>query len=115
MSSNAFAPQGNTVCLAVTSTAHAAVQVPGAGPANMNYVVANSGTSLAFITALAPLAGGVASNPVAAIPVDGTPANGYEVLAGSKEVVTFPANAYFSAITAAGTTTTLYITPGEGV
>lgn len=115
MSSNAFAPQGNTACLSVTSTAHSAVQVSGGGPANMNYVVTNVGPNTAWIVGAAPGPNGAPAPTLAAVaPTDGTPANGYPILAGSKESLTYPPNSYFSAITAATTTATLYITPGEG-
>jgi hypothetical protein len=119
MSSNAFAIQGNTVALAVTSTAHSAVQIdaPTNGPGNINFVVCNIGTSLGYISYAPPGPGNSAPSPTlaAVIPTDGTPANGYPVLAGSKETITAPPGSYWSAICASGLTTTITVTPGEGV
>src|SRR6266568_5006340 len=112
MSSNAFAPQGNSVVLSVTTSSHAAVQVPGAGPANCNYVISVVGNDT-YLSWTAPLLSGATPSLTTVIPVDGTPANGYRVLGGSKETITVPANAWFSAITASGTSSTS-ITPGEG-
>ena len=119
MSSNAFAPQGNTIALNVTATTHSAVQVdlPTQGPLNINYVITNLGPNTAYISWAPPSPGNAAPSPAltAVIPVDGTPANGYPILSGSKETITAPPNAFVSAICAATQTATLLITPGEGV
>lgn len=119
MSSNAFAPQGNTVTFNVTQTAHTAVQIdpPTQGPININFVVANLGTSLAYVAWAPPGPANLAPTPalLAVIPVDGTSANGYPILPGSKETLTAPASAFFSAICPTGLTTTVTVTPGEGV
>ena len=115
MSSNAFAIQGNTVEMDVTSTTHSTIQVSGGGPGNMNYILTNTGSNTVWVAyALPATVGGAAPTVTVVAPTDGSPANGYPVLAGSKESVTGPPNAYFSAICAAGLTSKLYITPGEG-
>ena len=114
MSSNAFAIQGNTVEMDVTASSHATVQVPGGGPGNINYIFTNTGANPCWVAMAQAGPGGAVPTVTAAIPTDGTPANGYPVLAGSKESITGPVNAYFSAICAAALTTKLYITPGEG-
>lgn len=101
---------GNTVCLAVTDTSHAATQILGSTTlGSYQVIVKNAGASNAFINF------GQTSGVAAAVaPTDGTPANGYPVLAGSIETLTIAPNSYVTAICATGLTATLYFTPVSG-
>lgn len=112
MSTQAFLPRGQTVCLAVTASQHAAVQVPGTPSGAYTYEVVNAGTKTAFI---ATSANGTDTQGLAAVPADGNPAWGRAILSG--EICTFNAqvDAFFTAICGGSDSTTLYITPGEGL
>jgi len=109
----AFRPYGNTVAFAATTTSTATpLQVPPSTgvpkynePGRNTYVISNSTTQAVFVAA-GP------SNVVAAIPVAGTPANGFYVGGSSAITVTVETNSYFAVITPTGTST-VYITPGE--
>jgi hypothetical protein len=123
MSSNAFAPSGLTSLISATSTASAAQQVnqlAGSPLLNLNnYVLTNLGPNTIYVAianGTSDVSNGTPSPAlVATIPVAGTPANGYPVLAGSKESITATAGAWFSAVCASTQTATLLITQGEGV
>ncbi len=111
MSSNAFAPQGNTVFIAAaaaSSGASAGVRVNGSVANATQRLVQNIGTKTAY------LAGSLDSTIAAVAPTAGTPANGVPVQAGAILVLSYPPNTYFSAICASTDTTTLMLTPGEG-
>ncbi len=107
MSANAFTPQGNTAAIDVTDTASTGVQAPSSPQGQSGALVYNAGPNTAFLAA-------GASNVAAVAPIDGTPANGQPIPGGAIMALTFPPNAYFSAICAAGETATIYITRGEG-
>ena len=123
MSPNAFAPMGLTTAISVTSTASTQQQVNqqvGTPQLNQNnYVLTNLGPNTCYVA----IANGTSDSSngapspalAAAVPVAGTPANGYPVLAGSKETITAPTDAWFSAVCASAQTATLLITQGEGV
>ena len=110
---SAFAPQGPTVAVAVTVAASAAVQAPPfQGQQNCtNYLVSNASTQGCFLsygpTAAAALASGVA-------PIPGTGQNAVWLMGSSTQVFTFGQNAWFSTIAPAATST-VYITPGDGL
>jgi len=117
---NSFIPMGNTVALSVTTSSHTPVQVtPSAALAVFQYSIQNIGPNPAFVVMAAPITngGGIQSAPslTAAIPTDGTSANGWVIQNGQRMVVTGPPNAYFAAICAATQSATLYITPGDGI
>lgn len=107
---SAFAPKGLTAVVPVTTTSSTPIQAPAypGEPGCVNYLVSNATTQACF------LAIGANAGLVAAIPVAGTPANGFWIPANSTQSYTFGTNTFFAAI-AAATTTTLYITPGDGL
>jgi hypothetical protein len=110
MSANAFSPQGNTTKIAVTSTASTGVQAPSDPQGQSGAMVYNAGQYDCF------LAWGTDATVAAVIPTgSGANAkNGQPIPAGAIMALTFPPNAYFSAICASAQTATLYITRGEG-
>ena len=116
----AFQPQGNTTAIVSAVTSTSAVQVlnaqaatgsaltsigpaqyllqcVGAVPMFVNTGTAQSGTATAAVT-----------------PTGGTPANGFCIQPGQRMVLTLTPNAWFTTI-ATATTSTLYITPGDGI
>lgn len=98
----AFAPSttANSQLLNVT-----AANTPVAWNGSRQVLIFNSGTAPLFF----------APGAVAAAPTVGTPANGVPVAQGSTQTFTLPpGTTVIGIITAAGTTTTVYITPGEG-
>lgn len=103
---SAFAPQGNTVAVAATTTSSTAVQVPGAN--GNNYLVSNTTTQAAFLA--------YSNQPglVATIPVPGTSGNGVYLPPNSVQSFTCGPLSYFAVITPAATST-IYITPGDGL
>lgn len=102
--------QGNTVCLAVTDTSHAATQIVGSTTLGSYQVILNNaGANTAFINI-----GQNSSVAAAVIPTDGTPAAGYPILGGSIQTLSLAPNSWLTAICATGLTTTLYITPVGG-
>ena len=113
MSITAFSPQAKTYAFSVTSSAGTGVQLqPSTSYGAMQYRVINSGTNLAFLGVGATAALAV-TNTV--IPTPGTPTLAIPLLPGTDEVFTFPQGAYFAAVTSGATTTTLYITSGDGM
>ena len=121
MSTQPFTPQGNTVAVTVTGTSSTAVQAPniqGVGLGSGQYTVTNIGTQTVFIVATnARQSDGslttAAQAAAAVIPVNGTPANGFPILANTSQTLTFSPGAWFTAI-ASATGSTLYLSPGDG-
>jgi hypothetical protein len=107
---SAFRPTGNTIAIDVTTVASVAVRAPSSQgePESMNYVVSNASTQGVFL-AVGPSAGLLAVAPVSA-----TPNNGFWIGGSTTQPFTFANDAYFSAIAPTGTST-LYITPGDGL
>lgn len=105
---SAFAPKGPQVTVAVTTAASTAVQVPGFGgePANNNVIVSNITSQGCFLsygpTAAIAQAAATAGNPVVWLPGNSTQTFG------------FGPRMWFSTI-APATTTTVYLTPGDGM
>jgi hypothetical protein len=114
MIGGAFQPQGNTVAITSAATSTTPVQVPnsqgagGLGPAQ--FLIQVVGAVPMFFT-WGSAASGTA--PAAVIPVNGTPGNGFLVQAGGSKVITAQPGAWFATI-ATATTSTAYITPGDG-
>lgn len=110
MNLDAFTPQGNTVAITSAAGATTAVQVQG-GQSNPNcqtYLFQNVGAVTVFV------AMGSTSAVTASAPVNGTPANGVPIQPGGAPVMLKgPPNAWVSTFSTA-TTSTVYITPGEG-
>lgn len=111
MSANAFKPQGNSAALAVTSTSTATpIQVNGNMKNATERLIYNAGPNDCWLAAAA-----TAAAAVAVVPTAGSPALGTVIPAKAVLVLGFPVAAFFAAISKAGETATLYITPGEGV
>lgn len=123
MSINAFMPQGSTVAIvsAVTATSpvqvtnltySAATGVTAQGPSNYSFV--NVGAVPVFVS-WGTSQGGSAGCPTPVIPTGGSPTNTFIIPVGNdKWVMTLAPNAWFSII-ATATSSTLYITPGDGL
>lgn len=106
-----FSPRGKTVLIAAATTAPSGVQCQETGTAGgYQFRIHNAGTVTAY---LAFGATGSEAQANAVIPT-GTPQYGIPLSAGIVEVLSFPVNCYFSAITASGTAN-IFITPGAGV
>lgn len=113
-SQTAFIPQGKTVVVATAAVAPIGVQAPVYEKFNPQatgqYRFVNAGTNIVFLgTGLtAALAQAAAIAPVA-----GTPSDAIALLPGAVEILRFPLNTFFSGLAAASTT--VYVTPGEGL
>lgn len=109
MSSNAFAPNGDSIAIASTfSGASTGVRCDGNVNNATQRLVQNIGTKLAYV------AGSLDDAIAAVAPTSGNPANGVPIQAGAILVMTYPPGTYFSAICGGSDTTTLVLTPGEG-
>ncbi len=112
MSQQAFSPKGVTSEMDVTSTVHASIQ-PGGGTLNCNtYQFVNAGTKTCYM-AWGPTA--AAAQTVAVLPNNTTPNYGIPILSGEIVVYNLIPNAWISAICGGSDTTSLFITPGEGL
>lgn len=116
-SSGAFNPIGNTVTFLANTLQPTPVQVtytPASNNAGYSsyyqYRVFNAGSSLIFLGYGANAT--IANNNANA--VVSTTGNNIPVLPGSLEIISAPANSFFTAITASGTSQ-VYITPGFGI
>lgn len=103
----AFVILGNTIAITAATSAPTGVQITGA----LQYRVVNNGTITAYL--------GIGktdaqAQTAAVIPVSGTPATGIPLVPGAVEIISANDGAFFSAITASGSTT-IFITPGDGV
>lgn len=113
MGVQAFTITGKTVKIVAATTAPAAAQVPSTTLGGNQYRVINDGLVTAFLS-FASDSATASSNCV--IPT-GSGANSQTVLpllAGTDEILSFPPNAYFTAITATDSAA-IYITPGDGL
>lgn len=110
----AFNPQGKTFVVAAAAVAPLGVQTPVdqrfSAQETGQVRVVNAGTSTVHL-GVGPTAAAAQANAVAA--TAGNPATGVPLVAGAVEVLRFPAGWYFSGV--AGASTTVYITPGEGL
>ena len=105
---SAFAPQGKSLTIAVTTASSTPLQCPSGGnTAAINYRVSNASAQGCF------LAHGPNSGIFAEIGVAGAQTRGQWIPGNSTEVFTYGAGSWFAAIGAAATT--LYITPGDGL
>jgi hypothetical protein len=107
---SAFRATGNTIAIAVTTTASAPVQAPAfqGEPVSTNYILTNSTAQPVFVGV------GTDANNLAVIPVPGTGTRGYWLGPNGQVSVTESPRAWFSVI-APATTSTVYITPGDGI
>jgi len=115
MSIQSWGAKGNTAKIAVTQSASTGVQVPGTNFDCTQYLVKNTGSNIAYLAAGDNSAKGSAVAAVIPTGSGANSANGVPIIPNEVAVYTFPPNAYFSAICDAGLTTTLWLTPGEGM
>lgn len=109
MSVNApFTPTGNTIVITASNPAPTPVQGISYSGGSNQYRILNAGSAVAFL--------GFGSTAAAASAGANTPNTSLggcmPLLAGTDEIITFVPNCYFTAN--ASTSTTLYITPGDG-
>ena len=109
MGIQAFTKLGNTVVFTAATTAPAAVQAVSTTLGGNQYRIINPGSVTVFLgygtTAIeANTNAAIVTTTGAALPL----------LPGTDEILTFVPNAYFTGITAAGSTS-VYITPGDGL
>lgn len=103
-----FAPLGNTVTVTAATTYPAPVQATSTLSA-IQYRVINAGNVTAFL-GVGSTGANANSNAVVVTSSQGS----VPLLPGTDEVLSFTANAFFTAITSSGTAV-LYITPGDGM
>lgn len=111
---SAFLPLGNTVAITAAASPPTGVTA-GASPSARSvfagqYRVMNAGSIIVHL-GVGATAG--AAQTAAAAATSGNPAAGIPILPGAVEVLTFNADAFFSALAASNTT--VYITPGQGL
>lgn len=112
MLKKAFSPTGKTVVVAAATTAPLGIDAPEAGTnEGYQFRIHNAGTVLAHL-AVGVSAAEAQTNAV--IPVAGVGQNTVALPSGVVEVLSFPKNSFFSAITASGTAS-IYIVPGKGL
>ena len=108
--SGAFNPTGNTITFLANTQAPAAVQTfTVSNTSYCQYRIFNSGGNLIFLGAGANSV--IANNNANVVTASG---NCIPVLPGSLEIISFPSNSYFTAMTASGNSQ-IYITPGLGI
>lgn len=107
-----FNPQGKTIVVAANAVAPLGIQATVDVQLNSHgqYRIVNTGTVTVHL-GVGSTAEEAQTNSVAA--VSGTSANGIPIVPGAVEVISFPAQSFFSGISSAATT--LYITPGIGL
>ena len=110
----AFAPQGNTIVVAATTSAPTGVQAlvntRFSGQETGQVRIVNSGTVIVHL-GVGATAAEAATNAVAA--TAGSPAAGIPILNGTTQILRFPVGAFFSGLSASAAT--VYITPGQGI
>lgn len=109
MSTQAFGPRGLTTLISCNDVASASVQVTSLPAGCYTYQLVNTGGNAVHFAYHSQ------KGVVAALPAAGTPANGVPVLPNEIVIYNLTPNAWFSAICASGLTTTLEVTPGEGM
>lgn len=112
MSVQAFQVQGNTIAIAATTSASTPVQAQTVfAPGSNRFRVINPSATLVFLS-VGDTSAEATANCV--IPIPGTPQNCIPLLPGTDEILTFTQGVYFATITSGGSTT-IYITPGDGM
>jgi len=110
----AFNPQGETVVVAAASVAPAGVQAPvyeKFNPQNAGqYRFVNAGTNTVFLGTGASAAEATAN---AVAPVAGNPSPAVVLVPGAVEILRFNKDTFFSGL--ASGSTTVYVTPGQGL
>ena len=110
----AFAPLGNTVVVAATTSAPTGIQAPVYAkfdPQNTGqFRFVNAGTTTVFL-GTGSTAAEATANAVA--PVAGTPSAAIVLVPGAVEILRFNQTTFFSGLSSAAAT--VYITPGQGL
>jgi len=106
---NAFTKTGNTITFVANTSAPTPVQCASTTLGGNQYRVINTGTVTVFLGY-----GSTASEATNNAVVVTSSQTAFPLLPSTDEILTFVPNAYFTAITAAGTAT-IYITPGDGL
>jgi hypothetical protein len=106
---NAFTKTGNTITFVANTSAPTPVQCASTTLGGNQYRVINTGTVTVFL-GYGSTSAEAANNAV----VVTSSQTAFPLLPSTDEILTFVPNAYFTAITAAGTAT-IYITPGDGL
>ena len=109
MSLNAFTKMGNTVAFLAATTAPTPVQAVSTTLGGNQYRIINSGSVTVFL-GYGTTASDATNNAVAVT----TTGASFPLLPGTDEILTFVPNAYFTAVTNAGTAN-IYVTPGDGM
>jgi len=109
MGIQAFTKLGNTVVFTAATTAPAAVQAVSTTLGGNQYRIINPGSVTVFLGY-----GTTATEANTNATVVTTTGAALPLLPGTDEILTFVPNAYFTGITAAGSTS-IYITPGDGL
>lgn len=109
MGLNAFTKMGNTVAFVATDTAPTPVQAVSSTLGGNQYRIINNGAVTVFLGY-----GTTASDATNNAVVVTTTGPSFPLLPGTDEILTFVPNAYFTAITAAGSAN-VYVTPGDGM
>ena len=107
-SANPFTPTGNTITFNATTSPVVGVQATSSTLGSIQYLIQNSGSVVAFL--------GVGSSNTAAqtnAAAVTTTQPAIPLLPSSIQVLTFPANSFFSGNAASNCA--IYVTPGEGV
>jgi len=113
MGINAFTQLGNTIAFTATSSsASTPVQAISNGLGSNQYrIVVPQGSNTVYL-GYGSTAATATTNTV--VLTTGTSSFTIAILPGTDEVLTFLPNAYFSAITASGSTL-VFVTPGDGI
>ena len=109
MGLNAFTKTGNTITFVANTSAPTPVQCLSTTLGGNQYRVINTGTITVFLGYGSTSA--EATNNAVVVTSSQT---AFPLLPSTDEILTFVPNAYFTAISAAGTAT-IYITPGDGL
>ena len=109
MGLNAFTKTGNTITFVANTSAPTPVQCLSTTLGGNQYRVINTGTVTVFLGY-----GSTASEATNNAVVVTSSQTAFPLLPSTDEILTFVPNAYFTAISAAGTAT-IYITPGDGL
>lgn len=100
-----FKPCGNTKLISVTSDASAAAQISTGAIPHARFFAPSGSAWVAL---------GASSTVAAVVPTTATPNNGVLIPTGMPTFLDIGPNVYLSAVSSAGATATLYITPGLG-
>ena len=108
-----FMPLGNSIAITGATSAPTAIQAPSNAAlqtsSSQQFRVVNAGINTIFL-GVGATASAAANNAVAITSSQGA----VPLLSGSVEILSFPMNSYFTALTSSGTSV-LYITPGQGL